>query len=326
MADRLEVALFGSWRDHFSTMYLNKPYYVFRPTQLVRRLKRAVGRRGAGGRESVVLPWGLPITVDTRQPIGAAIMRSGVYDLCVCEAVYRLADRGEVAIDAGANIGLMASVMAVKVGESGVVLAFEPHPTTFGELLVNVETWKAQAAVAPIQPQRLALSDRDGRGTLVGIGGNDLGQASLTTSATGEDERWETELGTMDDLVADSVGVLKLDVEGHEAEALRGAERLLRERRIRDIVFEENDTPPTPATDLLEEHGYSIFRIEQRLLGLRVSRPGSAAGRVLHYAPSYVATVEPERAEGRLRRRGWMVLSAGRRARRVAPRPSPAAS
>jgi FkbM family methyltransferase len=301
-------------------MYLNKPYYVFRPTQLLRRLKRTVGRRPADSRESVSLPWGLPITVDPLQPIGSALVRSGVYDLCVCEAVYRLADPGEVAVDAGANIGLMASVMAAKLGSSGTVLAFEPHPTTFGELLLNVETWRACEWAAPIEPRLLALSDREGRGTLVAGRGEDLGQASLNSSGAAEGRHWEADLARLDDLVEDRVGVLKLDVEGHEAKALIGAERLLRERKIRDIVFEEHEIPPTPATELLEQHGYSVFRLEQRLLGPRISKPASAADAASDYPPSYLATVERERAEARLSRRGWMVLSAGRRG---APRLEP---
>jgi FkbM family methyltransferase len=296
---------------------LNKPYYVFRPGQLLRRFTR----RPAGRRESVQLPWGLPITVDTEQPIGAALFRSGVYDLCVCEAVYRLADPGELAIDVGANIGVMSSVVAVKLGASGKVLAFEPHPTTFEELLANAEQWNATGQVATVEVRRVALSDHEGQGTLIGGDGGDRGRASL--GASSGNGHLEARLERLDSLVGEDVGVLKLDVEGHEASALEGAEALVREHKIRDIVFEEHETPPTPATEFLERNGYSVFGLEQRLLGLRLTDASAIAGNDSYFAPSYLATLDPERARTRLRRRGWLVLSADRRA---AARPSRGAS
>jgi FkbM family methyltransferase len=287
---------------------LNKPYYLFRPGQLLRRFRR----RSVAGRESVQLPWGLPITVDTAQPIGAALMRSGVYDLCVCEAVYRLADPGEIAIDVGANIGVMSSVVAVKLGSSGKVLAFEPHPTTFDELLANADRWNAAGWVAPVEATRVAISDHEGHGTLVDEDAGDLGRASLATS--GGNGGWDARLQRLDGLIAGEVGVLKLDVEGHEASALKGAESLVKARKIRDIVFEEHQPPPTPATEFLERNGYTVFGLEQRLLGIRLTDSRTIAGRDAYFAPSYLATLDPERARARLRRRGWLVLSAGRRA------------
>jgi FkbM family methyltransferase len=287
---------------------LNKPYYLFRPGQLMRRFSR----RASGERERVLLPWGLPITVDPEQPIGAALLRSGVYDLCVCEAVYRLADPGELAVDAGANVGVMSSVVAAKLGKSGKVLAFEPHPTTFDALVANAQQWSATGWVAPVEPKRVALSDHEGHGTLVGGDGGDLGQTAVASSAISNNGHWDAELQRLDNIVSDRIGVLKLDVEGHEASALKGAEHLVQARMIRDIVFEEHQTPPTPATRFLEQHGYKIFRLEQRLLGLRLSDPRHLSGKRSYDPPSYLATVEPQRALARFKQRGWMTLSAAR--------------
>jgi hypothetical protein len=52
-----------------------------------------------------------------------------------------------------------------------------------------------------------------------------------------------------------AVGVLNIDVEGHERAVLEGAERALAGRRIRDILFEDFDEPPTAVTQLLQGHG-----------------------------------------------------------------------
>jgi hypothetical protein len=52
--------------------------------------------------------------------------------------------------------------------------------------------------------------------------------------------------------------VLKLDVEGHESSALRGAEQMLSEGRIGKITLEAMDVhgDTTEAAALLESHGY----------------------------------------------------------------------
>jgi FkbM family methyltransferase len=45
------------------------------------------------------------------------------------------------AVDVGANIGYMTSLMAHKVGLSGKVIAFEPHPAIYKRLVNNVQDW-----------------------------------------------------------------------------------------------------------------------------------------------------------------------------------------
>src|SRR5579863_10360378 len=116
---------------------LQRPEYIFRPSQIVRRLRW--GFRAASERYSTVrLPWGLPIRVERTETLGESIGRLGVYQLPVCESILRLVDPDEAAIDAGANIGLMTSIIAVAVGPNGRVISFEPHPQIFGELSLNV--------------------------------------------------------------------------------------------------------------------------------------------------------------------------------------------
>src|SRR4051812_45060416 len=90
---------------------LNKPHYVFRPTQLGRRFA-GVFRRRTSGPQVVRLPWGLDLNVLPDEAIGASIARTGVFELHVSETIWRLLDRGELAVDVGANIGYMTSLMA----------------------------------------------------------------------------------------------------------------------------------------------------------------------------------------------------------------------
>ena len=77
----------------------------------------------------------------------------------------RLADRGDTAIDVGANIGYMSLVFALSVGPQGRVFSFEPCPAVLPILSMNVNNWKS-LQLAPIEIHEIALSDRDEQGRL----------------------------------------------------------------------------------------------------------------------------------------------------------------
>ncbi len=309
---------------HWLEWKLNKPYYILRPAQIVRRLALPVRlRRATGGDADINLPWGWPLRFRAHEQTGLCLLRRGVFDLAVCEALWRLAEPGELALDIGANIGQMTSALAARLGPQGTVIAFEPHPQIFERLSENSARWRTQPRAASIELRQLALSDRLGEGELTMSKGFDwnMGSASVLSDDASSMPRparvAHVPLRRLDDEVgAGKVGVMKLDVEGHEAEVLRGADRLLRERRIRDIVFEEFDPPPTPVTRLLESRGYAVFSLDQALRGPIVRDMAAAPG--AHRSqddPSYLASVDPARALHRLRTRGWGILRAGPAAR-----------
>ncbi|MDQ4082123.1 MAG: hypothetical protein M3123_04445, partial [Actinomycetota bacterium] len=52
---------------------LNKPYYVFRPKQIVRRARFAVTRANLEGLEETILPWGLALGHQLSEENGLAI-------------------------------------------------------------------------------------------------------------------------------------------------------------------------------------------------------------------------------------------------------------
>ncbi|MHB8694014.1 MAG: FkbM family methyltransferase [Solirubrobacteraceae bacterium] len=276
---------------------LTKPHYLYRPGRAVRRLL-AIGRQVT----KTTLVWGDPIHFDPDTVVGDSIRRTGVYDLVVCEALFRLAERGGVHVDAGANIGVMTSVLARCAGPEGLVIAVEPNPASLELLHANVSHWRRHA---PIDVAEAALSDEEGMATLYSWPWSDgTGTASLSPHGS---PIGLVQSVRLDDIVAGrSVGVLKLDVDEHELHALRGAERLLATGRIRDVVFEQLEPLPTPVSALLLASGYSIFGLDLNLRGLRLY-PAGELGRARRSwdPPSYLATLEPVRAEALLRPRGW---------------------
>jgi hypothetical protein len=165
----------------------------------------------------------------------------GVYDLPVSESIWRLLDPGEQAIDAGANIGYMTSIMAAKAGSYGRVIAFEPHPHPFSILQGNVGRGQKFTS-GRVTVHRVALSNR-----------SDI----------------PIEVSRLDHYVTNRnvIGLLKVDVEGHELQVFQGSETLLAGRGIRDIVFEEFRDYPTPVTAFLERFGYTVYQLDMTFWG-----------------------------------------------------------
>jgi FkbM family methyltransferase len=281
--------------------FLNKPEYFFRPTQLLRRLTYQPRDRAV-----VRLPNSLEIRLNTKEIIGRSLATQGVYDLIVSEAITRLLDPGELAVDVGANVGYMTAIMAGRVGPTGRVISYEPHPVIHQILAANVERWKA---VAPITVIQRAVSERAGRMNLhipEAFDGN-CGVASLEDIG-GDVQQVETQ--RLDDSFDSNsvIAFLKIDVEGHELAVLEGARGLLKSKRIRDIVFEDHSGYPSPVSNLLESHGYSVLRLSRSF-----SKPlllnGADSSRPLPYLPlNYLATRDENRAARLFQDSGWKSL------------------
>jgi FkbM family methyltransferase len=261
-----------------------------------------------GGPQLVRTAWGATLYC-WPDPLGLAVARNGIYDLTVAETLARLADSEETAVDAGANVGLMSSLLSYAVGPSGRVVSFEPHPLIFEMLTRNVERWKTIDRIGVIEPHRAALSSVAGSLPLA-VDPDTFAQNKGTATLEHADTSNVTDVETvrLDDQLSTDVGVMKLDVEKHELSALQGAESLLSRRLIRDIVFEEHEAPPTPVTALLAAHGYSVFGVRQGLTGPVLSSPAEAYEWKLWDPPALLATVDPERARRRLKPRGWVSL------------------
>lgn len=297
---------------------LGKPEYLFRPIQVLRRLNREF--RHVPERVSVALPWGLDVQVRPRETIGSCVWRAGIYDLCTCECLWRLLDPGEKALDVGANFGHMTGLMARCVGQHGKVIAFEPHPEVFAELQGNVSRWRKHFGLGAIEVIQAGVSSESGTGLLHIPDGfrENRGLASLSKPIESGFHDVSVELIALDDLLVDaSIGMMKLDVEGHELSVLKGAERLIRKTKIRDIIFEEHNELPTPVTDYLEDSGYTVFSLDYTVFRPQAEPVRKGQRNKRRDAPNYLATAAPERAQERLAKIGWHVLR-NRRVRQAA--------
>jgi FkbM family methyltransferase len=150
----------------------------------------------------------------------------GAWEPADMAALPRLLRPGMVAVDAGANIGIFTLAMARLVGESGEVHAFEPEPGNAALLEENVRRNDLEGTVTVV---RSAL-------------GEEAGSVSISTgpdaaSAYVSDGGVEVPRLRLDDYPLSRLDLLKLDIEGAELGALRGAARTI--ERFRPVLLVE---------------------------------------------------------------------------------------
>jgi FkbM family methyltransferase len=288
-----------------------KPWFVYRPTQLLRRIRCDL-RQSVPGYRPLRVAWGLDVIADPTKTIGRCICTTGIYDLAVSEVIARLAQPGETVIDVGANVGYMTLLARVVVSPRGRVIAFEPHPELYRVALDNVALSERHAAAAPVELHNLALADRTGTAELAvpeEFNRND-GIARLNWQRSGDSRAISVDVATIDSMVgSEPVGLLKLDVEGHELSVLQGAQIALASRRIRHIVFENHEGHDSATVRYLAASGYAIFALGWSMRGLKLAPIGGGELATRYEAPSCLATLAPEEALARCRERGWRVLS-----------------
>lgn len=175
---------------------------------------------------------------DLRNSLAREVFFLGSYEPQETLLLPALLREGDTCVDVGAHWGYFSLIAAARVGASGQVIAVEADPRVFATLQrtlslnpgLNVEALNVAAAA---EPGTLILNGYDERGDNWGI-------SSVATSQGGA--AFEVRAETLDDLLDRSgvteVGLLKMDIEGAEVLALRGCERLLRERRIRSLLLE----------------------------------------------------------------------------------------
>jgi FkbM family methyltransferase len=289
-----------------------KPEYVFRPQQVFIKIGRTV-RPSKNTFEDVTLPWGAKLRICPNEHIGARIWHRGVFDLATLEAISRLVDPGDVAVDIGANIGQMTTLMSRCVGKSGRVFAFDPHPDVFRILSENVSRLKAGGENGEVLLHNVALSNQEGEAFLdLGEGwATNNGLARLAENGKQGGKVLPVRIATLDRVVGPEtkVGFCKLDVEGHELKVLAGASTLLERKRIRDILFEDLGPYPSAVQEHLAGMGFTLFalveKINRPILDENWRQPsfdGDLEG------ADFLATLEPERARERFKRSGWSVL------------------
>jgi FkbM family methyltransferase len=178
--------------------------------------------------------------------------------------LFDLARRVEVFVDVGAYSGIY-TVLACVANPALRAVACEPNPAKLPQLRANIARNRLDHRVTVIQK---ALSSRSGRAQLVVP--TDDSQASLDRGAAAG-RTAEVQVITGDELLGDlNVGLIKVDVEGHEPEVLAGMAGVLTTHR------------PYVVAECLNHAALQRMRSAAARVGVPVRlpprRPGSGAG------------------------------------------------
>jgi FkbM family methyltransferase len=197
--------------------------------------------------------------VVARDPYQQAIANSSVFD-STWQFFYQWIRAGDVFFDVGANVGVFSLPAALKGSQT---YAFELLSENVAHL-VEAADWNG--VKENLKVNQIAIGDSEGQ---VSFGG---------FSAWGQVLSYQNHLGskiapatTLDIFICEKsvarVDVLKIDIEGSELRALKGADTLLR-RDLPDIIIEanaltcgSNDYSYRELLRILSSYGYKIYRI-----------------------------------------------------------------
>jgi FkbM family methyltransferase len=181
---------------------------------------------------------------------------------------------GTRVLDIGANIGIYALPWAA-VNADVTVHCFEPNPAVRARLARNVALNRLGARVLP---RSEALSDRAGTATL--YGSDDMSSLNKGVNTGRQAVPIEVRLARLDDVLereGPPVSLVKIDVQGHELEVLRGADELISRHRPALILEHEDDLyqsaseasqRKTDLAGLLSRLGYETLYISRWGAGL----------------------------------------------------------
>lgn len=181
---------------------------------------------------------GTTILVDLRSQTEVHAFYRGVYDPFLLQSIRALLDPDDLFLDIGANIGFytvaIAAFLRSRRGMGGVV-AFEPLQANHQRLMANLRINRLDDLVCAFQ---LGLSNCSDRLQIVlredFLNGSTTGNASISTGSHDFDKGFRTDVirvRPLDDvwpelkakLSSRRIGLVKMDIEGHEDQCLEGA-------------------------------------------------------------------------------------------------------
>src|SRR5215216_2104855 len=140
---------------------------------------------------------------------------------------------GAVVVDAGANIGVHSRFLSRCVGPTGLVHSFEPSPENFRRLQ------SATRKLSNVRLHRAAVGERTGVTKL--YVSDKLNVDHRTYPGEGESRgALDVEIITLDEYFkpGERVDLIKMDIQGYELQALRGANRVLTDNPAVKLLVE----------------------------------------------------------------------------------------
>lgn len=195
----------------------------------------------------------------------------GSYEMNKRLAFEREIFTGAVVYDIGANVGYFSLLAAVLAGQEGKIIAFEPLPRnlTFLRRHVALNALEGLVQILPV-----AVSDQSGEAAF------DPG-ASTAMGHLAESGEITVRMVALDEIAAElpPPDFMKVDVEGAEYAALKGARRILEKHRPVLFLDTHQREAHEPTLSLLQELGYKFEILDGKPLPESkelIARPGQS--------------------------------------------------
>jgi FkbM family methyltransferase len=209
--------------------------------------------------------------IDLNERVSRTLYLYGDFEPVLTKLLGSLLPPGGTFFDVGANFGYFSLFAARRIGPQGRVVAFEPDPRNIQRLQTNI----ALNGFSQIRVVPAAVCDKAGTASLhlASDAEDNLGTSSIVHDGPGR-KTVNVPAIALDDFMTEfsgNIDVLKMDIEGAELSALRGAIKTLAARRIRHILLElhrfaltENEV--ATVHELLTSAGYRGFAVDAGLL------------------------------------------------------------
>ncbi|EQB00631.1 hypothetical protein L288_18070 [Sphingobium quisquiliarum P25] len=171
----------------------------------------------------------MTLVVKAGDPVQEEIRRFGEHEPWVTNALLAKLTPDSVMVDIGANVGSL-SLLAGKHAPEGIVYAIEAFPDNSKFLQENVR----RNGVSNVRIIPIGASDQPGFMTMFCGANTSNGAVRGGDEDVLRDPRFVNVPSiTLDQLFSDAerLDLIKIDIEGHEPKALRGAEKVIRKHR-----------------------------------------------------------------------------------------------
>lgn len=206
---------------------------------------------------------------DSLEAVSQTLRSGNVWaaDLAALTSIFL--DESSNVLDVGAHIGTYSGLVASL--NRGSVFSIEPEPTNFKFLkrnreLNNFPNWEIYNCAASDKEGKLAFCPN--------------GPCSHVQTPSGDEKEIQVDAKVLDDLFeGEKIDFIKMDIEGHEIEALNGLSKLI-SAQMPTILIEVNgftlhwfNYTPNQLIKVLEDFGYRVFVVSQVLTPVNSYEP-----------------------------------------------------
>jgi FkbM family methyltransferase len=196
--------------------------------------------------------------IDPVTQFGNILRLEGVYEPGMVQTLEAFLKLGEVFLDVGANEGYFSVIAARLVGSDGRVIAVEPQSRLIPVIRKNAELNKSN-----IEIHAGAISDKEGEANLLLTPSINSGASSFTRPTKYQLASQQVGITTLTNIIktknVGEIALMKMDIEGHEYEAILGSPAVFKDGLIRAIALELHPRA-------LSRHGHSVDEITSFLI------------------------------------------------------------